>query len=358
MVQTTLPIRRTDRPPAARVLSGLAVAGLLAGCLQGRTDPAGSVARPPTPAGIPTHTSSREGTRNAPNPMPAASSRPSPPTNPKAESIPLPGIENARRIGPNLWSGGEPSGDPAFAALAAQGVRVVVSVDGARPDVEAARRHGLRYVHVPIGYDGVPRGAVESLAGLARLGEGGVFVHCHHGRHRGPTAAAIVAMAAGAWDPATANAWQREAGTSPEYEGLYRAVREFSMPSPRVVRAAARRLVSVQTPKGLVAAMVTADHQAQVLDALHRHGWKPLDDRPDETAVPSARLLREQFTESIRLGHGPGDDRFREAMRRFEAGLAVMEDALRAGESAKASDAWKALRNDCRACHQAWRDRR
>ena len=138
----------------------------------------------------------------------------------EAMAVSLPGIENGWRIGPRLWSGGEPSSDEAFAALAAQGVRVLVSVDGARPNLEAARRHGLRYVHVPIGYEGIPRAAVEELASVAWVKEGGVFVHCHHGHHRGPTAAAIVAIASGAWDRPTAHAWQRAAGTSPEYAGL------------------------------------------------------------------------------------------------------------------------------------------
>ena len=36
-------------------------------------------------------------------------------------------------------------------------MRTVISVDGARPDVVRAHSFGLRYVHLPIGYDGVPR---------------------------------------------------------------------------------------------------------------------------------------------------------------------------------------------------------
>ena len=51
--------------------------------------------------------------------------------------------------------GAEPHEDVAFAELAELGVRTVVSVDGAKPQADAARHHGLRYVHIPIGYDGV-----------------------------------------------------------------------------------------------------------------------------------------------------------------------------------------------------------
>ena len=286
-------------------------------------------------------------------------SQPLVPPGAEAKIVSIEGVENARQVGPRLWSGGEPGGDKAFAALAALGVRVVVSVDGAQPDEETARRHGLRYVHIPVGYDSVPRGAAEELAALnLAAGEGGVFVHCHHGRHRGPTAAAIVAMASGAWDGATANAWQRAAGTSPEYAGLYRSVREFKTPGAGALKAASRRLRPRHAPAGLVASMVATDHHAEALDALQRNGWKPLAERPDETAVQEARLLREQFAESSRLGHGPKDPRFQGWMQRFGAGAEAMEEALRAGDAAKATASWKALREDCRSCHKQWRDTR
>jgi protein tyrosine phosphatase (PTP) superfamily phosphohydrolase (DUF442 family) len=287
------------------------------------------------------------------------SSGPLVPPGAEARAVSIDGIENARHVGPRLWSGGEPAGSKAFAALAALGVRTVVSVDGAQPDVEAASLHGLRYVHIPIGYDTVPRGAAEELAALnVAADSGGVFVHCHHGKHRGPTAAAIMAIAAGAWDGATGNAWQRSAGTSPDYAGLYRSVREFKTPDAATLLAAARRLRPRHAPAGLVASMVAADHHAEAMDALQRNGWKPLATRPDESAAQEARLLRELFAESIRLGHGPVDPRFKEAMRRFEAGVGAMEAALRAGDASKANASWNALREDCRSCHRQWRDAR
>ncbi|MEM6655987.1 MAG: hypothetical protein AAF596_09305, partial [Planctomycetota bacterium] len=80
-------------------------------------------------------------------------------------------------------------------SLYRQGVRTLVSVDGARPDVALAAEHGLRYVHVPFGYDGIPREARLALTRVARDRQGGVYVHCHHGRHRGPAAAVVVARA-------------------------------------------------------------------------------------------------------------------------------------------------------------------
>ena len=55
----------------------------------------------------------------------------------------------------------------AFAALASMGIRTLVSMDGARPDVDGARRHGLRYVHIPVGYSGMEPGSIAQLAAVA-----------------------------------------------------------------------------------------------------------------------------------------------------------------------------------------------
>src|SRR5262245_17583207 len=73
------------------------------------------------------------------------------------ERLDLPGVENAYRLGPRLYSGGEPRGEQAFAALKSLGIKTAISVDGATPDAETGRRHGIRYVHLPVGYDGIPR---------------------------------------------------------------------------------------------------------------------------------------------------------------------------------------------------------
>src|SRR5215203_3182916 len=62
-----------------------------------------------------------------------------------------PGIENLYRLTEGLYSGGQPEGEAGFAALKRLGVRTIISVDGARPDVETARRFGMRYVHLPVG---------------------------------------------------------------------------------------------------------------------------------------------------------------------------------------------------------------
>ena len=270
----------------------------------------------------------------------------------------LEGIENAFQLGPRLWSGGEPHGDAAFKALAAAGVRTVVSVDGAKPDLEAARRHGLDYVHVPIGYDGLSTDALASLASLTTPDRGGVFVHCHHGKHRGPTAAAILARASGAWDATQAEAWQKRAGTSADYPGLYQAVREFRMPDGAALRAAARKLKPAVPPAGLVESMVIIDGQTEALADMKAAGWKSVPAAPDETPAQAARLLQEQFREGIRLGLGPKDPEFRRAMESAERSAAALLASLNSGDRPGSDAAWKQVKESCTQCHTTWRNRR
>ena len=113
---------------------------------------------------------------------------------------------NFTKIDEDLYFGGEPGANEAFAFLARLGIRTVVSVDGARPRLAEAEKRGLRYVHIPLGYDGVTTSAGMQLAALARNSQGPWYVHCHHGRHRGPAAAAeIAAHIHGCHGPSGAN---------------------------------------------------------------------------------------------------------------------------------------------------------
>src|SRR5262245_19124190 len=68
-------------------------------------------------------------------------------TNSVAQTIEIPGVHNAFRATERIYSGSQPEGNEAFAAIAKLGVKTIVSVDGSKPDVEAARNYGLRYVH-------------------------------------------------------------------------------------------------------------------------------------------------------------------------------------------------------------------
>jgi len=136
----------------------------------------------------------------------------------------FPHLHNLLRVSNRIYSGGEPEGEKAFTELTQLGIRTVVSVDGARPDVQSAERHGLRYVHIPIGYDGISLEAGQMLQRLVQDAEGPFYIHCHHGVHRGPAAAAIACVAEGIVSGPESEAILEKAGTSRSYAGLWRDV--------------------------------------------------------------------------------------------------------------------------------------
>src|SRR5438105_4959917 len=108
--------------------------------------------------------------------------------------LPTPALDNAHYVTDNVFAGAQPEGDAGFAALKRMGVKTIISVDGAKPDVERAHRFGLRYVHLPIGYDGVSPDEGRAIAKAIDEVEGPVYVHCHHGKHRSAAAVAVACV--------------------------------------------------------------------------------------------------------------------------------------------------------------------
>ena len=77
-------------------------------------------------------------------------------------------LPNAVQVHAKVISGGLPENDAVFQELQSLGVKTIISVDGAKPDVKTAARYGLRYIHLPHGYDGMPNNRVKELAKAVR----------------------------------------------------------------------------------------------------------------------------------------------------------------------------------------------
>jgi protein tyrosine phosphatase (PTP) superfamily phosphohydrolase (DUF442 family) len=195
--------------------------------------------------------------------------------------------------------GAQPDGDADFAALAALGVRTVVSVDGARPDVEGARRHGLRYVHVPIGYDGIPDDKGLLLAKAFTTLPGPFYVHCHHGKHRGPAACAIGRLLIDGISVDQALAEMKAAGTDPKYRGLYDAPARFRRPGAAEIAAAPALSESAPVP-ALAQAMVEVDATWTRIEEIRRAGWARSAEHPDVDPAHEALIFAEGFREMAR----------------------------------------------------------
>jgi protein tyrosine phosphatase (PTP) superfamily phosphohydrolase (DUF442 family) len=280
------------------------------------------------------------------------------------ERLALPGIENAFRLGPRLYSGGEPRGAEAFAALKALGVKTIISVDGARPDVETARHFGIRYAHLPVGYDGVPRAQAIRIIQAARTLPGPVFVHCHHGKHRGPAAAAVCGLANEGWTPEQAVSWLQTAGTAPEYRGLYETVRKFARPDTAELEQSATEFPEQARVPALVETMVQVDRSLDRLKAIREAGFRASADAPDLDPPHEALQLGEHFREACRLpeARDRGEEfhaKLEEAAGRAEALRRALRDfAHQPGEPARrsAEAAFTAVSKSCTACHARHRD--
>ena len=266
------------------------------------------------------------------------------------------GLQHFKRWSPRLAQGAQPEGEQAFANLAALGFKVVVSVDGAPPDLELAGKHGLRYVHVPIGYDGIPDDAALKLATVAKEADGPIYIHCHHGLHRGPAAASIARLTLG--DVANERALEDLAtsGCSPSYKGLYRDVGRFQKPGDALLSSLRfQDLPSVVRPVGEVAAMVAVDEHASNLKESKAAAWAVPPQSPDVRPSHEAGMLENLFRGMIsEEEQGKARPDFLGELRKAQQASSDLEQALLKGGDAE--EPWKRLQATCTACHNVYRN--
>jgi protein tyrosine phosphatase (PTP) superfamily phosphohydrolase (DUF442 family) len=264
------------------------------------------------------------------------------------------GLENYHTLSPRISSSGEPVGDAAFAALAQSGVKTIVSVDGAKPDVAAARRHGLRYIHLPIGYDGVPAPRIAAIAQLLRDQKERVHIHCHHGKHRGPAVAVIACMIEGSMTKKQALESLQTAGTNPDYAGLWKDVRAFSGVPP----VAAARLAEVSEVSPLATAMVSVDHAFEKLSARKSDKDGAANSPGLAQLTEPGVLLVEGFREAARNTPESADGAAELRTQLNESRLRAerLLEAIRGGDTPRFDESLATLKNDCRACHRKFRD--
>jgi hypothetical protein len=265
-----------------------------------------------------------------------------------------PGLHNVVRLGEGLFSGSEPDGPDGFASIARLGVKTIVSVDGARPNVDFARREGMRYVHVPFGYDGVPRRAGLALARLVRETEEPIYIHCHHGRHRGPAAAAIAWIASGKAGQSEALEVLETAGTGKEYPGLWRDVRNYASPSAETELP---ELLETAPVESLAAGMANIDRHWDDLKRCRDAQWQAPKEHPDLSPAQESLQLREAFYEAGRvLPADRFDKAFRARLQEAESFAAEIETALQQSHHEAARRALSNLERCCKQCHEAYRN--
>ena len=233
-----------------------------------------------------------------------------PPPRPAPQPVHAAGLHNVFRLSGRLYSGSQPDGDAGFESLRRLGVRTVLSVDGSTPDVARAERFELRYIHVPVGYDGVPRDKALLAAKAVRDLPGPTYLHCHHGKHRGPAVAACVLLATGDATPATAAEVLRLAGTDPKYVGLTAVPHTFAPPTAAELDAVPSHFPAVAPVPTLAKLMVEVDER-----------WDRLKGAPTSA---DAVQLAELYREAARLPRAAG---FVGSLREAEANADVLAKA-------------------------------
>lgn len=266
------------------------------------------------------------------------------------------GCENVILVGDRIISGGEPHSEEALAALAAKGVTTIVSVDGARPDVETARKFGIRYIHLPIGYDGIERDRAIEIGEALKAGRDGItYVHCHHGKHRGPAAVAMGLRILDIWNANEANAFLIEAGTSSKYKGLYADVGKATRATDAEL-AEVTELPEIADVGEIAANMAMLDRAADNLAASREAGWGVPADHPDVVPWREASTIVDLLRAADISDIDYDAEGFKTLLEESAVVAQTLQQALETGDNAAAEEAYTIMRQQCTACHDVWRN--
>ena len=284
------------------------------------------------------------------------------PTTATNAPIDAPGLLNVVAYAPAVWSGSAPVGDAGFATLKAWGVQTVISVDGATPDLTRANANGIRYVHLPIGYDGFDDARKLQLVRAARDLPKPIYIHCHHGKHRSAGAAGTIAVSLGWLTTEAALARMKISGTAPNYTGLYACTASASLLSAAAIDQASPEFPAVTRPNGLVEAMLAIDDTNDRLVAIERAGWKVPADHADLVPVAEAAALADHLrllAASPEIAARPQS--FRDLLAKSQGLAQRLEDQLTtvpSGDPARLSADMQALQATCKDCHANARNQR
>ena len=271
--------------------------------------------------------------------------------------VTMPGLPNAKRLCDQVWAGDQPKNQLAFDQLAKQGIRVIISVDGAAPEIEQAKRAGLRYVHLPIGYDGIDESrSTELAAALVQL-SGPFYVHCHHGQHRAPAAASVACIRTGWISARQGQAFLTLCGTSPQYKGLYRSVHDAKPDRHNRLAGLDLDFPAVTQTSDLVQRMGQID---KTFEKLQR-GWnQPVKKTPAADLGHLRLLLDEQFTELSRAHRRdsfvPSEQRLPFAKELQATGNLIDSLQHQRDQPEAARATLRSIRSACQRCHHALRD--
>lgn len=268
-------------------------------------------------------------------------------------------LHNAHVVTSKIISGAQPEGPESFKALKALGVKTIISVDGATPDVDMAKAYGMKYVHIPVTYGTITGEQSMQLAKAFKDLDGPIYVHCHHGKHRSAAAVAVACVMSGELKPEQAESVLKTFGTGANYTGLWKVARDARPVDPKAIADLKAQFPEAVKPTGIQDAMVAIDHHTDNLKAVQSSGWRAPADHPDLDPAHEAVQLQEHLREMSRTDAVRAKpEKFRTMLTESEQASTALQAllAVKPVVSATADATFKRVTASCTSCHAAYRD--
>lgn len=209
----------------------------------------------------------------------------------------FPGLKQVVAFHDDMLSGSKPEGELGMDSLMKLNVDTIICVDGVAPDVNGARKHGIKTIHIPLKYNAPTKTQILDLSSAFTRNHvrGNVYIHCHHGKHRSAAAAALVSIALGFATPQEMKARMVVSETSIHYEGLWEAVEQQEVINVFDILDNEKPFPSMVKPAGMTAQMVAIDEAMERLLLVKQSGWVVPASHPDLAPASDAGLITETF---------------------------------------------------------------
>jgi cytochrome c556 len=271
---------------------------------------------------------------------------------------PAEGLHNVVTYAPDLVCGGVPEGREGLHTLAAMGIKTVISVDGAVPDVATRRiaRHALRAPADPLRHGITAERAKQTRASGQQL-PGPVYLHCHHGKHRSAAALGSALVLAGKLTPEQAMDRMKVSGTAKEYTGLWAAVQNARPIDASELKADPKSFPSVSKVSGMVATMTEIDNVFDNVKVANKAEWTVPKDHPDLVPQKETKRLAALFAQIAKEPDcAKFGAEFAAKMERSVAASKALDEALLANDLTTAKAQYLLIEKGCKECHKAHRD--
>ena len=144
-----------------------------------------------------------------------------------------------------------------------------------------------------------------------------------------------------------------KAGTSKNYQGLWRDVEKYKLPAPGTDLP---ELVEIAKVESLAAAMAKIDRAYDNLKLCQEAKWSTPKDHPDLVPALQAFIVREGLQESGQHVAQDYDDRFKAWLNEAEKAADGLGQAVLGGNLDRADKQFGVLMNSCKQCHDQYRN--